>query len=399
VTEPVRIAAVTPFAPRLDAPHGGRAAAHLLMELASRHRVALVSVCDADERPVDPALAERCDEVLQVVRPTVRRRQLRLLAGLARGIPTAVADNPAGEAAHVVSQLVANWRPDVLHLEGRSTARYLPSHSLETPALLVDHDPRRASPFELGRRSRAAGVFDRADKRAWRRWLAATNARVDLVVVFTDPDRETVLDAGSVATEVIPLSLPDPGPLSARGESPPTVVFVGGLMHPPNLDAARRLARTIFPAVRDRVPDAELVLIGPPGTAPTGDLNGPGVRYLGFVPEVDAYLGPATLLAAPLRLGSGMRVKVAEALAAGKAVVASRLAVEGLNVEDGTHFVGAGSDGEFADAIVRVLADAELRERMGAAARAHVLAVTDVRRAATAYERCYRALLATSDER
>jgi glycosyltransferase involved in cell wall biosynthesis len=78
----------------------------------------------------------------------------------------------------------------------------------------------------------------------------------------------------------------------------------------------------------------------------------------------------AAVIAVPLRMGGGMRVKVLEALSAGKAIVASPLAVAGLEVTDGVELLVASSDREFVDAIVRLLEDVPTRVRIAGNARA-----------------------------
>jgi glycosyltransferase involved in cell wall biosynthesis len=117
------------------------------------------------------------------------------------------------------------------------------------------------------------------------------------------------------------------------------------------------------------------------------------VEITGSVPDVTPYLDRASLVAVPLRLGGGMRVKVIEALAAGKAVVASRLAVEGLDVRDGEEIALAESDEDFSRQILRLLADRESRQRLAAAAWAWASKHPLWSEIAEAYERVYDRLL------
>src|SRR2546422_10461962 len=94
------------------------------------------------------------------------------------------------------------------------------------------------------------------------------------------------------------------------------------------------------------------------------------VIVTGPVPDVTPYLDRTAIVVVPLRLGGGMRVKVLEALAAGKAMIASPLAVEGLAVVDGEHAVLAETDQQFCDAIVQLLADPARRAALAGSARA-----------------------------
>jgi glycosyltransferase involved in cell wall biosynthesis len=94
-----------------------------------------------------------------------------------------------------------------------------------------------------------------------------------------------------------------------------------------------------------------------------------GVEVTGRVNDPSSYLAQAAVVAVPLRQGGGMRVKVIEALAAGKAVVASRLAVEGLDVHHGVDIWLAESDEDFITAISTLLRCPRQRHALGVAAR------------------------------
>jgi glycosyltransferase involved in cell wall biosynthesis len=170
------------------------------------------------------------------------------------------------------------------------------------------------------------------------------------------------------------------------------VLFIGSFVHPPNVDAAIRLAESIFPAVRARVPSARLELVGDQPPAAVRRLAGAAVDVTGYVPDTRPHVDAAAVVAAPLRLGGGMRLKVLEALAAGKAVVATPRAVAGLDLEPGTHAVVADGDAELGDALVELLEDPARRRRIGSAARDFARERLDWRHTVAAYERLYDSL-------
>jgi glycosyltransferase involved in cell wall biosynthesis len=178
------------------------------------------------------------------------------------------------------------------------------------------------------------------------------------------------------------------------GADPPRIVFLGSFVHPPNVEAALRLARGILPAVRSRVPDARLEIVGDAPPRELERLAGRGLAVTGRVPDVRPYLETAAVVTAPLRLGGGMRVKVLEALAAGKAIVATPKALAGIGVRPGAHVLVGESDIELADALVELLADREHRAQMGSAARAWALENLGWERAVAAYSELYESLVA-----
>jgi glycosyltransferase involved in cell wall biosynthesis len=264
------------------------------------------------------------------------------------------------------------------------------------PVVLWEPDPATNAAIELGVLASGNRILRRLDVRAWRRFERTVLHRVTAVVVFTERDRRLVAaSAGGTPIVAIPFGTDFVEREFARDAGDREVLFVGNFVHPPNIDAAMRLVRDIFPKVRERRPDVALRIVGdrpPPQLVAAAD---GGAFVAGRVPDLTPDLERAAVFAAPLRFGSGMRVKVLEALAAGKAVVASPLAVEGLDVQDGRHLLLASSDQEFADRIARVLDDGELRARLGEGAWAWAQRHLGWDGCVARYEELYRSLVAT----
>src|SRR5262249_35776594 len=151
----------------------------------------------------------------------------------------------------------------------------------------------------------------------------------------------------------IPLGMELPErPLNPLGSPRLSLLFVGNFRHPPNVDAALRLTSRIFPREQSLVPGSILYIVGDRPRPQTRQMANLTVVGTARVPDVTTYRDRAALVVVPLRLGGGMRVKVLEALAAGKPIVASPLALEGFDVMDGKHVFLADSDRQFSDAIV-----------------------------------------------
>ncbi len=398
-----RILVLAPFTPRLDARHGGsRAIAQLLAALSHRHHVAVVHLRGRDEPAMEHALSARCDLVREVPHlhppgPGRLLRRLRVSLSTLRGTPVWVGWWAVAGYARCVEETAAAWGPDIVQLEFHLMGQYLPAlRECPAPRILVQHDPGYGAADTT--RPEASGLrrlVSLLDRLAWRRYETRIMRQVDTVVAFTERDRSTLgALAGTTPVVRIPLAttLPDV-PLDPAGGDASTLLFVGSFAHPPNADAARRLIDGILPRVQARRPDVRLILVG---TNPPSDLRGrlgAGAELAEGVPDVTPYLNRASLVVAPLRLGGGMRVKVLEALAAGKAIVASRLAVEGLDVGDGRQCRLAETDQEFADHILSLLADDAERRRLGSEARSWACENLPWSRAVERYERLYQTLL------
>jgi glycosyltransferase involved in cell wall biosynthesis len=147
--------------------------------------------------------------------------------------------------------------------------------------------------------------------------------------------------------------------------SEPTAVFVAQLGWRPNVDGALWLARNVWPLVRAVRPDARLLLVGRKPASAVRDLAGPDVEVTGTVPDVQPFLARARCTLAPLLAGGGSRLKILESLAAGRPVVSTRVGAEGLDDLVARGIVVADDPRSFADAVIALLDDANLAERLG----------------------------------
>jgi len=407
-----RLLVLVPFTPRRDAVHGGsRAIAELLTVLASRHRVAVIHLRGSTEPPMDDALASICDLVREIPHnhpPGFQRaaRRLRVGLGAAAGRPFWVGWSRVPAFGRCVREVAASWRPDVVQIEFHLMGQYIPAlRECPAPRVLVDHEPGVTIAETARGARRAIGLGPRLllslDASAWRRYEARIAREVQTIVVFTERDRATLAPlTGHTPIVRIPLGtvLPDI-PANAMGTDPATLLFVGSFRHLPNVDAAERLMNSIVPDVLRRRPNVKLVLVGSDVPAELQRRAGPNVEIAGTVPDLRPYLDRASLVTVPLRLGGGMRVKVLEAMAAGKAIVATPLAVEGLEVSDDREVAIAESDDEFSRRIVSLLADAGKRASLGTNAR--IWAGNHLRWPviADSYERLYTGLLPEESHR
>jgi polysaccharide biosynthesis protein PslH len=390
-----KVLVAAPFPPRLDGRHGGsRALAQLLMRLCGRHSIGLIVLKAHDEQGVDENLRARCAFVEEVEIPPPGRSpaarlisRARLRAALVRGVPTWAALRSADGLAGRLEELVRTWRPDVVQLDYRIMGQVLPAIPRSTPRLLVDLDPVSSD-------AQVASLLAPLEARAWSALGRSVARQVDALVVLTEHDRATIEELDPAApVACIPLGYDIPErPLNPSGTNDHEIIYVGSFIHPPNVDAAMRLVEDIFPRVRARVPDATLKLVGSYTCARVDAARGDAVEVLHDVPDVRPYLDAAAVFVAPVRTGGGMRVKVLEALAYGKALVATPLSIEGLDLEAGKHvFVGT-TDAELADAIVDLLLDRERRTAVATAGRRWAEKHLDMESRVRAYEGLYASL-------
>jgi GT2 family glycosyltransferase len=175
---------------------------------------------------------------------------------------------------------------------------------------------------------------------------------------------------------------------------PDSMLFVGNFRHPPNTQALEFFIEQILPLVRSKRPAAHLTVVGahaPPRLA--SRLERPGVTFLGPVDDIREPLSRHAVFVCPILSGSGVRVKLLEAFAAGIPAVSTRLGAEGL-LEHGADFVAvADAAPEFANAVVELLADSGKARELAARARREVEQHWDMRVLTEQLERHYRETL------
>lgn len=205
----------------------------------------------------------------------------------------------------------------------------------------------------------------------WRMQEIAYLKTFDTVVTFSAADRERLLpylEAKRVVVSPFPLPA-DAGP---REDNPAgfdgRFLFLASEEHGPNRDALEWLLAKIWPCIRASLPEARLVVAGKWSESARARLAANGVIFAGFVPDLADVLRRGILLA-PLRIGSGIRVKIMSALAQGVAVVTTEIGCEGMPVRDGHDLLIRNEPGAFAAAAVTLAGDPELRGRLGANGR------------------------------
>ena len=167
---------------------------------------------------------------------------------------------------------------------------------------------------------------------------------------------------------VYPNAIPLP-PLPAT-DCDQAVVFSGNLEYHPNQSAVRFFRQQIWPRLRERWPGLVWRLVGKnPHAVRQWTAGDPRIEVRGPVPNAIEELARSRVAVAPILAGSGTRLKILEAWAAGVPVVSTRLGAEGLPVEDGRHLLLADTGPAFAETVSRLLESRQLCEQLGAAGR------------------------------
>jgi len=155
------------------------------------------------------------------------------------------------------------------------------------------------------------------------------------------------------------------------GEEADSLVFTGSMDWMPNEDAILYFVEEVLPLIRARRPNTALWVVGRKAGRKIRALaeSDPGIHVTGRVEDIRPYIARGSVYVVPLRVGSGTRLKIFEAMAMGRAVVSTTIGAEGLPVTSGSDIVLADEPRCFADEVCRLLASPEERKRIGDAAR------------------------------
>lgn len=174
------------------------------------------------------------------------------------------------------------------------------------------------------------------------------------------------------------------------GREPFTLLFLGSFRHLPNVEALQWFLKDVFPKIRAAEPRAKLVIVGsdPPPRHSLRDAE--AIEMIGFVEDVRTPLAQYSVFVCPILAGSGIRVKLLEAFAAGIPVVSTRVGAEGLADQDGDVCALADDATVFAEHVVRLLQNPAEAEALARRARTEVETKRDMRVMTTRLMECYR---------
>jgi glycosyltransferase involved in cell wall biosynthesis len=182
------------------------------------------------------------------------------------------------------------------------------------------------------------------------RWLIE---QTDVSIVHSDAERKNLIELGVHSEKLVvsPLILEVPK-VSRKFKERNSLVFVAGFSHPPNVDAITAFCNETMPKIVELDPKVILKVVGTNVPDEVKELENPNVEIVGYVEDLDELLGKCKISIAPLRYGAGIKGKVGKSLVNGTPVVASQIAIEGMQLNPGEGFLVANNSEEFTDQIL-----------------------------------------------
>ncbi|MDO8688392.1 MAG: glycosyltransferase [Dehalococcoidia bacterium] len=370
----MRILFLTPHLPY--PPSKGTALRNLyILRGASRnHTVHLLTFArDSDQDAIETL--RRDLEAVEVATPPTRST-IRRLAGLPSPLPDLVSRLRSGEFRAKLEKTIETGGFDLVQVEGLEMGPYalevclLRRADARRPLVLFDdHNAeyalqRSAYRADLGLPGRwPKAAYSLLQWRKLRSYERKVCLRADGVMAVSEADASSLRAlAPGLRPRVIPNGVDTTafGYRSLAGRSDggaPVMVFTGTMDYRPNVDAAVWFCHQVLPLVRREQPSAKLLLVGRDPSQAVKSLAGHGVSVTGSVEDVRPYLHQGNVFVAPLRMGSGTRLKILEAMSAGLPVVSTTIGLEGIAATPGEEALVADDPKSFASRVLELLAD------------------------------------------
>jgi glycosyltransferase involved in cell wall biosynthesis len=363
---------------------------NLLRHLAGRYRITYLARRNADAEEVAPAveLFRSLGITPVVAAPPVPpksglRFYVRLAANLAEPLPYSVATHAGRDFRRAVNALAARDPVDLWHCEWTPYAAALRDLRVRNPRLrwLVMAHNVESLIWQRYAETERQPLKRWYIRRQWHKWeqFERATATAATCTVAVSPDDAELFRTRFAARQV---DVVDNGvdttyfrPTHELPRDPYRVLFVGSLDWRPNLDAVDLLLREIWPKVARAQSQAKLTIVGrKPPEALRREIGGrSGIELHADVPDVRPYLARSGLLAVPLRVGGGSRLKILEALATGLPVVSTRIGAEGLSLKLGVHVDVVADVGAMVQAILTAMNDPRRAQTQADAGRRLVL--------------------------
>jgi glycosyltransferase involved in cell wall biosynthesis len=349
---------------------------HIARYLGSRHELCFFSYYGGKPDPeYERGMAEHFPGACCMgmgTQESVPARALDYLLRLPDQAPYAVSRFKSARVREKLDSWFKQGRFDVAVCDFLDAAVNFPL-SLTVPSVLFQHNVeseiwRRHAETEANPVRRPIYCLE------FRKMLAYEKAVVQgfpHVVAVSEHDRKLMsawVDASRVTVVPTGVDSQQYQPDFSNREVGPLVLFVGAMDWEPNIDAVEYFCKEVWPSVLTQIPEAKFRIVGRNADRRVQRLGCSSIEVTGRVPAVIDHLRAAAVVIVPLRIGGGTRLKIYEAMATGRAVVSTSVGAEGLDVHHGRDIILADNSKAFAEAVLMLLKDGDVRRRYERAA-------------------------------
>lgn len=347
---------------------------HYLQALMQKHQITIATFGDERADAAGIAFFKNAGCAVRLIEPKrifkKHQRYAAILQALLTSLPYVVRMRLSRLAQQKLSQIVAQNQYDLFICDGIHLSLNLPEN-ISCKKILDEHNVE--SMIIKRYRQTEKNVFKKLYAQLeYLKFIAFENRtwpRFDELHVCSEVDRSHI--AGRISGPVIHV-VPNPVDTDKFQPRPVTektnsLIYTGLMGWTPNVDAVVYFAREIYPLIKQSVPDVTFSIIGK-NPAPAVQVlanNDTSVTVKGYVEDIAAEILQNAVFIVPLRIGSGTRLKILEAMALGKAIVSTAIGCEGLDVRHGENIMIADRPEDFSSAVIQLLQDPALRAKLG----------------------------------
>jgi glycosyltransferase involved in cell wall biosynthesis len=335
---------------------------NLLKELSRKHDIFLATIVrgPAEKRHLE-AIRPFCKEIHAASVPRSRwKRWAQILTAPFVAEPHLVRINRSAELQEIVSRLAsvvdaiqAEFPQGGQYFNGFAGIKVLDQHNVEADIL------RSSCRFD---RSLVRRAFDYVQVRKMARFETRLCGQVDMVLA-TSSDDASVLRSFNPNVLVVPNGVGEA--VSNENHVEPVITFTGLMSYRANVDAMLFFREMIWPTILKAETNAKLFIVGRDPSPAVVGLRSAQIEVTGEVEDVDLYLRQTSVFVAPLRVGSGTRIKILQAMSYGLPVVSTSLGCKGISLENGRHIIIEDDPTAFAHRVISLLRDPVERARIG----------------------------------
>lgn len=339
---------------------------NLLNHLSKKNEIYLISFVDSeDELKFLPMVKTFCTFVATVLRKSA---QPSLLRRFFSKYPQEAADYLSDEMRLRISEALKTYNIDVVHVDLIYMAQYI-SEISAFPKIISPNDVGWLLRYDLFK-------FEKNLIKKFKNFIHYIRVKKFEIDYYRKFDHCAVVspkDAGALHKYLpnLPVSIIANGvdfdyfkPIS-RALTSGDLIFTGIMSYKPNIDAMLYFCGSILPLIEEKISGIKLYIVGKDPAEQIERLAiNKNIIVTGYVEDIRTYMGKALVYVCPLRMGSGIKNKVLEAMAMGMPTVATPLSIEGIEVVPGRDIIVAGKPQEFADKVVELINSEAMRDRL-----------------------------------
>lgn len=375
----MKILMLTPYLPFPLMSGGQIRTYNLLKKLSKKHQITLFALIkNEEEKQYIPELEKYCDKVRVFKRTSKPFTFSNILKTAFSSYPFLVIRNQAKESRDAIEEEIAHNKYDLIHAETFYMMPHLPECNV--PVILVEQTIEYLGYESYVKKAprwlRPMLSLDVDKIRSWEKYYWQ---KADRLIVMSDEDKDFIAqqladfpkDGQNKYLKKIDVVANgvDTAWFEEKKRQPstqPTILSVGTFKWLPNREAVDFLVQKVWPYIKQRVANAQLLIVG---SSPTEKVIGygakdPHITVAASIADIRDAFKSSDVLLAPVFSGKGTRYKILEAMASGTPIVASEIAVEGLHVKNGVHVLTSNDPKKMADLTIQVLNNRQLWEKL-----------------------------------